>query len=197
MISFVPIAAGATGSAAPQAPTAYVQSQAGQVIAIINTPAARGSRAAQDRFNRLQSVVRGFMHFETLAQRTLGQHWQARTPAERAEFLALLQQLIETSYAKSLGNAQVSPRDYAVNYTGERIRGERATVEGSVVVKGESHIIELKLQRDGENWIVLDVVTDDVSLAESYAESFDRIIKKDGWAALLSRMRSRLAELRR
>lgn len=200
----------ATGSAAPAAaapavapaaaavsPTAYVQSQAATVIGIINTPARQGAASAQERVEKLKGAVRGFMSFQLLAERTLGDHLKARTPAERAEFLGLLTQLIETSYAKSLGRVEVKPSDYTVAYTGERLRGERATVTGSVKVRSDEHDIELKLQRSGQGWLVLDIVTDEVSLAESYSESFDRIIKRDGWPALMTRMKDKLAKLRR
>lgn len=202
----LPVAAGAVPAAAPApapaaapavSPTTYVQSQAATVIGIINTPARRGSPAATERVEKLKGAVRGFMSFQLLAERTLGEHWKARTPAERTEFLGLLTQLIETSYAKSLGRVEVKPSDYAVQYTGERIRGERATVTGSVKVRSDAHDVELKLQRTGAGWMVLDIVTDEVSLSESYAESFDRIIKRDGWPALMTRMKDKLAKLRR
>lgn len=182
--------------AAKVTPTAYVQSQAATVISIINTPARQGSPAAREREAKLKGAVRGFMSFQLLADRTLGDHLKARTPAERAEFLGLLTQLIETSYAKSLGRAEVKPSDYTVAYTGERLRGERATVSGSVKVRSDAHDVELKLQRSGQGWLILDIVTDEVSLAESYSESFDRIIKRDGWPALITRMKDKLAKLR-
>ena len=186
----------AAPAAAPVSPTAYVQSQAATVIGIINTPARQGSPAARERVEKLKGAVRGFMSFQLLADRTLGDHLKARTPAERAEFLGLLTQLIETSYAKSLGRVEVKPSDYTVAYTGERLRGERATVTGSVKVRSDAHDVELKLQRSGQGWLVLDIVTDEVSLAESYSESFDRIIKRDGWPALMTRMKDKLAKLR-
>lgn len=191
-----PAPAAAPAAAPGVTPTAYVQSQAATVIGIINTPARQGSPAARERVEKLKGAVRGFMSFQLLAERTLGAHWQARTPAERTEFLSLLTQLIETSYAKSLGKVEVKPSDYAVNYTGERIRGERATVTGSVKVRSDAHDVELKLQRTGQGWMVLDIVTDEVSLSESYSESFDRIIKRDGWPALMTRMKDKLAKLR-
>ena len=183
-------------AAAALSPTAYVKTQAAGVIEIINTPARQGSPAARERVEKLKGAVRGFMSFQLLAERTLGDHLKSRTPAERAEFLGLLTQLIETSYAKSLGRVEVKPSDYLVAYTGERLRGERATVTGSVKVRADAHDVELKLQRSDAGWLVLDIVTDEVSLAESYAESFDRIIKRDGWPALMTRMKDKLAKLR-
>lgn len=189
-------AAPAPTSAPAISPTSYVQSQAATVIGIINSPARQGTPAARERVEKLKGAVRGFMSFQLLAERTLGDHWKARTPAERTEFLGLLTQLIETSYAKSLGRVEVKPSDYTVHYTGERIRGERATVSGSVKVRSDEHDVELKLQRSGAGWMVLDIVTDEVSLAESYGESFDRIIKRDGWPALMTRMKDKLAKLR-
>jgi len=46
----------------------------------------------------------------------------------------------------------------------------------------------------GGHWVVYDVVTDDQSLLENYRAEFNKIIEKDGFDALLKRMRRKLNE---
>lgn len=175
--------------------TAFVQAKADQILAIVNSAAVDATQLEAKRAE-LRTAIRDFLSFDVLAERTLGEHWETRTPEQRAEFVALLRDLIETSYSRSLGTDSVDQSGYAVQYTGERSRRDRTTVEATVSVNGDEHLVEVKLQSTGEGeWLVYDLVTDDVSLEESYAESFNSIIADDGWDGLLERMRERLAEL--
>ena len=49
------------------------------------------------------------------------------------------------------------------------------------------------LWKDG-HWVVYDVVTDEQSMLENYRAEFNKIINKDGFDALLKRMRKKLDE---
>ena len=58
--------------------------------------------------------------------------------------------------------------------------------------------VEIALQykmicKDGK-WVVYDVVTDEQSMLENYRAEFNKIINKDGFEALLKRMKKKLAE---
>ena len=190
-----PVTPPAEAPAEAQTATAYVQEIAARVIGIVNTSVVEGTPEAEARLAALRETVATGIDFDLLSQRTLGSHWDARTPEEQATFTGLLRDMVETSYSRNLGSAGVSESDYDVSYTDERSRGARTTVEGQLVFDGETHFIEIKLEQRETNWFIYDIITDDVSLEESYAESFDRIITDDGWEGLLTRMRERLAEL--
>ena len=181
---------------APSTPaTAFVQQTATEVLSIVNAASAEGATA--ERQEALRSSIRGFLSYELLAERTLGDHWDTRSAEQRAAFVALLRDLIETSYAKRLGEGSVAEGDYTIAYTDERERRGRYTVEATVSAGGSTHYLEVKMQPgEADQWLVYDVVTDDVSLEESYAESFESIIADEGWDALLERMQERLTELR-
>ena len=48
--------------------------------------------------------------------------------------------------------------------------------------------------RVGNEWKVVDVATDGVSMVENYRSQFNRIITRDGWDELLTRMQRRLEQ---
>jgi phospholipid transport system substrate-binding protein len=176
--------------------TQFVQQQGDEIIAILNQrPTDEASRT--QRIVNLRRTISEFINVEVLAEEALGAHWDARTPAERVEFTALLRDLIETSYSKKLGDEGIAPGSYTVTWDGERSRNGRTRVDATVTYDGEPHAVEV-IMRDGEDGIrvVFDLVTDDVSLRDSYAESFDNIITEHSWEELISRMQERLAELR-
>ena len=178
------------------AATSFVQARADLVVSIVNGAASPGA-SVEARRDELRAAIRDFLSYELLAERTLGSHWEAQTPENRSEFVGLLRDLIETSYSRRLGSGTVDAADHTVVYDGERSRRGRTTVEMTVAVSGESHAVEIKLEERDGGFVVYDVVTDDVSLEESYAESFAAIIRERGWDGLLARMRERLAELQR
>lgn len=176
---------GADGTA-----TAFVQAKAELIIAILNqTPGTDEEREA--RRENLRTSIRGFLDFDVLAERTLGDHWASRTAEERTEFVDTLRELIESSYSSRLSDAGVSQDEYTVTWLDERSRSDRYRVELEVSYDGETHFLEVKLMQTDTGFLIYDLVTDDVSLEESYAESFDNIIGEHGWDELLRRMRDR------
>ncbi|MBU6162778.1 MAG: ABC transporter substrate-binding protein [Myxococcales bacterium] len=176
--------------------TQFVEQKGDEIIAILNQrPTDEASRA--QRIANLRRTISEFINIEVLAEEALGAHWEARTPAERAEFTSLLRDLIETSYSQKLGDEGIAPGSYTVTWDSERSRNGRTRVEATVTYDGEPHAVEVIMREatDGSR-VVFDLVTDDVSLRDSYAESFDNIITEHGWGELISRMQERLAELR-
>ena len=185
---------GSNVSAQDMSPTEFVQSQADSLLAIINQPVAEGSVELAERQTALKAAVRSFIDFEELCRRALGDHWDARAPQEQQSFVALMTQLIETNYTVKLGNRTVdSPYDVA--YTDEDIIRHFARVTGTITSDGVTTDVEIMMIQRETGWIVYDIVTDDVSVQETYAESFDEIIRDEGWDALQQRLRDRLDEL--
>ncbi len=52
--------------------------------------------------------------------------------------------------------------------------------------------IDYQMMKVGNTWRVFDISTDGVSLVRNYRTQFNRIIERDGWDALIARMRDRL-----
>jgi ABC-type transporter MlaC component len=199
LLSLLLALAALTGSAAAQAtpatsPTDFVRSKVDEVISIVNRPATRGTPAFAQRQEDLKSAVRGFLDYTELCRRALGDHWNERTPEQQQAFVDLLTRLIETNYAVKLGEESVDT-SYAVSYDGETVRGDNAEVSGTVTYQNETVAVEIMLLRRDTGWVVWDVVTDDVSIQETYAESFDEIISEDGWDELTRRLTDRLNDL--
>ncbi len=195
------VASAASAQQEPVAPeqaetaSAFVQARGDDIIAIINQrPTDDASRAT--RLAALRSSISGFLDIGVLAREALGSHWDPRTDEERTAFVALMTDLIETSYSKRLGDEGVEPGSYTVTWNGERSRNGRTRVEATVTYEGEAHAVEVMLREEEGRRVVYDLVTDDVSLKDSYAESFDSIITEHGWDELMSRMQTRLDELR-
>ena len=153
------------------------------------------SSATPEQKQKIKKIVNGFLDYEELAKRSLGDEWGKLTPAQRNEFVQVFRDLIERNYVKQLR----SNVDYQIDYKDEQVADSEATVHSVVKAqrKGRSAetTVDYKLSnKGGDRWAVYDVITDDVSLLRNYRSEFGRIIKRDGFPALLAKMKKKLAE---
>ncbi len=78
-----------------------------------------------------QAVFQRF-GFEEMAQRSLGQYWPKRTPAEKKEFTTLFSELLERSYISKI---ESYTGEQKVMYTKETIDKDYASVRTEIVVQ--------------------------------------------------------------
>jgi phospholipid transport system substrate-binding protein len=145
--------------------------------------------------SEVRKTVDQFLDFEELAKRSLARHWDGLSPKQRTEFVATLRDLVERNYLKQIHG---SP-NYDLKFDKETKEGNEASVHGvlnTVTAKGKKVNVDLeyKMVWKGGHWVVYDVITDEQSLLENYRAEFNKIIEKDGFEALLKRMRKKLNE---
>lgn len=173
--------------------TDFVREKSDEVIRVVNTSPNKDAR-----LTGLKNAVGTTINFELLSQRTLGRHWATLSKGQQTEFVQALQELIETNYSQRLGNETIEPGSYTVQFTDERERRGRYTVAGVVSSRGDTYFVEVRLQKGAaDEWQIYDVVTDDISLQEAYAESFDEIIRTKGFDELLRRIRQNTADMKK
>lgn len=152
-----------------------------------NTDAAR-----ERRTTRLNRILGGLLDYDALSQAALRDHWEGRSTAQREQFVSLLRQLVERNYQGNLERIL----DYEVSYDDETRRGDRTIVTTSARSRSQRRQppveIEYTLIRSGGEYRVVDVRTDGVSMVENYRNQFNRIIDRDGWDELITRMERRL-----
>jgi phospholipid transport system substrate-binding protein len=146
-----------------------------------------------DSQKKIDGVFDEMLDYAAVAQGSLGPEWAARSDAEKAEFSDLLKKLVRSSYQRNLKKIL----DFSVNYTTE------VPADGGTMVKTSSKkagsaddpvSIDFKMVSTGGTWKVQDIVTEDVSLVSSYRGQFTKVIKKDGFPALIQKMKDKLAK---
>jgi len=157
-------------------------------------PAAKESavpRPSTDKRAEIRKIARDLFDFEEVTRRTLSRHWAARTPDERAEFVALFTELLERSYI----NRVEAYAGENITYTGEAVDASYATVRSKILTDRRSEItLDYRMHlRDGR-WRVYDLQIDGVSFISTYRSQFDRIIQAESYAGLLERMRKKSFE---
>lgn len=188
VLAVVLVAATLTGAAWAGTPTEDLKRQTDRVVEVLRspslTPAAR--RAA------VREVAADSFDLAETARRALGTHWQARTPAEREEFVRVFRDLLEQTYVTRID-------EYGgerVEYVGERVDGDSAIVKAQIVTKSGTTVpIESRVNQRGGRWLIYDVLIENVSLVGNYRSQFDRIIRTSSYDELVRRLKERVVQL--
>jgi len=177
----------AAGSAmAATGPKSYLKKQNDKLEALATN--------AQKNEKKILKIVNKLMDFDSICRESLGKHWDDRSEAEQKEFVNTLHRLIEKNLIKRIEGDQ----KHKVDYTTETIDNSTAKVTSVVTLgdgpRAEKTEIVYVMKKDGKNWVVVDMVTDGVSLVGNYRSQFHKIITKDGWPTLMQKMKDKLAE---
>lgn len=152
------------------------------------------SKTGADNEKKISAIFDEMIDYGALAEASLGTEWAARTDAEKKEFGDLLKQLVRKGYEKNLKKT--------LNYTIEYVSEEQK--DGAYIVKTKAKSktdaredaieIHYKMVQKDSKWRINDITTEGVSLVSSYKSQFTKIIKKDGFPALITKMKDKIAK---
>ncbi len=187
IFSIAPIKAG-------HSPIGAIQSTIDSVLEIMRDKELSQPEKTDERRDRISAKLRGRFHFEEMSKRSLAKHWKKRTPEEKTQFVGIFSDLLEASYISKI-EAYTNEK---VTYDKETIKkkGKYSVVKTTIVTKSVEIPIDYKLINKKGEWWVYDVVIEGVSFISTYRSQYNRIIKKESFAALLDSMRTKLKELR-
>lgn len=168
-------------------PTAAVQSVVDSILVLLRKP---DFDMAADRPAISAAIKRAFDD-TAMAQSVLSTNWRTATPAQQTEFKALLLKTIEGTY---LGRIKAYTNQ-SVEYRGEEIRGNRATVNTVIIAATGEIPVNYRLRQRSDGWFVYDVEVENVSMVNSYRDTYRDIVGRDGMDSLLEQMRAKLAEI--
>src|SRR5213595_1400944 len=145
-------------------PTEQLRDRIDRVVKVLDEPALKKDAKTTDRRATLRTIANEIFDFAEISQRALGRHWQARTPAERDEFVALFGDLLERAYITKI-EGYTGER---ILFTGEVADGAFATVRTRIVTKQGTEVpVDYKMFNQGERWRAYDVNIEGVSLVSN------------------------------
>jgi phospholipid transport system substrate-binding protein len=126
----------------------------------------------------------------------LGRFWRQATDQQKAEFRKLFEDYVVKSYANRLSQ-----------YSGETlsIKETRPSEEGEVLVtsqidrpNGPPVRIDWRCRAEGENYKIIDVVVEGISMAITQRQEFASVIQNSGGnvQALIDQLRAKTAQLK-
>ena len=164
------------------------------VIQIISDKELKKKSNEQRRRSAIKKSIATIFDSQEMAKRTLGKHWNSRTPAERKQFSDLFANLLENSYAGKIE----SYNNEKIVYTKETIDGDYAEVKSKVITpKQDEYTLDYRLmKKDNGTWMVYDVVIEGVSLVSNYRTQFNRIISTNGYPELVKKLQAKSNEIK-
>lgn len=141
---------------------------------------------------QLSTLVRKRFDFPTMSQWVLGPQWRQVSAAEQERFIVLFTDLLEATYLGRIDEYS----DERVDFVGEQLEDRRATVDTKIVTATTEIPISYRLVERGEQWLVFDVIIENVSMVRNYRSSFSEIVRREGMQGLFAQMEQRISELK-
>jgi phospholipid transport system substrate-binding protein len=172
-------------------PTEKIRQTTDKVLSIVTNPSLKDASKGQEREKLIRRAVDERFDWEEMARRSLATHWAKRTAEERKEFVHLFSDLLERTYMRKV-------EDYSgekVLYEGETKDGDYAKVNVKIVTKKNRDIpVEYRLKKEGNDWLIYDVLIEGVSLVNNYRTQFKSIILQSSYENLIKRLRNKVEE---
>ncbi|HEU4439896.1 MAG TPA: ABC transporter substrate-binding protein [Methylomirabilota bacterium] len=189
MVALVAITA---GSAAAGVPTDQLRGAVDRVLKTLDDPSLKGQNKLADRRVAIRKIANEIFDFAEIAKRSLAQHWQPLSEAQRNEFVGLFADLLERSYISKIETYGGEK----IQYTGERMDGDYATVSTRIVTKNGTEVpVDYRMVKRADHWLVYDVSIEGVSLVSSYRTQFNKIIQTSSYNELVAKLRTKQDEL--
>lgn len=182
------VAARARAATAAEAATAFIQSTAEKLIAVVN-----GAGTIDERRKALTPIIDNAVDVNGVARFCLGRFWRQATPAQQQQYLALFHGVLVTNIAVKLG-------DY---------RGVKVTI-GRAQDRDDGVLVSTVIDRPNNppstvQWLianvatepkVVDVIAEGTSLRITQREDYASFLSHNGnsVAALLGAMRKQLEQ---
>jgi phospholipid transport system substrate-binding protein len=168
------VAAAPAGSA-----SAAVQSTQEKVRSALNVWFKSEGQARTRAREQARKTVSDLIDFDALARSTLGKKWDEIKPADRARYTSSLKGAMEANYLAKMRQGKSTDVDrIRSEVTGEEVQGDKTVVHTKVRSGEDTAAIDYVMEKRPKGWRAVDVITEGVSLAETYREQVAKILAK-------------------
>ena len=166
-------------AAQPGSASAAVQSTQDKVRSALSVWFKSEGQARTRAREQARKAVSELIDFEALAKSTLGKKWDEIKPADRARYTAALKGAMEANYLAKMRQGKSSDVDrIRSEVTGEDVQGGKTVVHTKVLSGEDTAAIDYVMEKRPKGWKAVDVITEGVSLVETYREQVAKILAK-------------------
>lgn len=160
------------------APSSWVENKTQEILSAIS----EANLAVDDQAGQAllaERIIIPHVNVQGIAQRAVGRPWREVSETDRARFIAGMKQNLLNLYGGAFSQFKAAD----IEILSERIgsRGDRAIVNTRLRRPGEDWLAaEFRLVAQNEQWQVLDVAIEGVSLLSSYKAQIDERLSRLG-----------------
>jgi phospholipid transport system substrate-binding protein len=172
----------------PATPREITEKVIGEALAVLRD--AKLSPA--EKRDKIQQIGYDHLNFEVMARLSLGKYYRDLTDAQKSQYAEVFKQHVANTY-----------RHTTDHYTDEdiKITGDRQETDGDSTVmtqiidnKGNQVVkVDYRLRPKDNQWKVIDLTIDGVSLVQNFRSQFQEIMANGGIEKLLKLLREKNA----
>ncbi|HEX6982764.1 MAG TPA: ABC transporter substrate-binding protein [Balneolaceae bacterium] len=150
----------------------------------------KGTEYTEEVRQKLKNMINEIIDYSAMAQFALQETYDTLSTEQRNEFVDLFSTIIRDH---SLSNLNIYRAD--VIYKEIEVNGDTAVVHTLAQLEDVRTPVIYNMKYDDQKgqWVVTDIIIDDVSTAESYRRQFQNIIRRKGYNSLVEILRERAA----
>jgi phospholipid transport system substrate-binding protein len=161
----------------------FLQERDSEIKALVGP---KGTDHTDEQKENLKNIINDVMDYAAMAEYALQSTFEELSAEQQKEFVDIFSTIVRDQSLNSLDiyRADLEYREIEVN-------GSTATVETIAILDDIRTPVTYELKARGDSWVITDMSIDNVSTAESYRRSFQNIIRRRGYDALLSSLKRR------
>ena len=142
----------------------------------------------------VKAVMMRFIDFEEFGKLSLGTRWKTLDAKQREIYLAEFRELLKRTYLRRFKRG----REFKVSYrSGCRMNSKGTRLEIRTAIDSDDDVeadVDYRFHRPGRAWLVYDIVVDEVSVMRNYRKSFVKTLEKEGFDALIAKMKKKKSD---
>jgi len=163
----------------PGSASATVQKTQERVRTSLNAWFKSQGTARSKAREQARKAVAELIDFDALAKSTLGSKWDEIPSKDRSRYTAALRGAMEANYLVKMRQGKSSDvEQIRVALLGEEPQGSATLVHTKVHSGDDTAAIDYVMVKGAKGWRAVDVITEGVSLAETYREQVGKLLQK-------------------
>jgi len=148
-------------------------------------------RPIVDQSEVIVKIVSERFDFREMSKRVMGKQWRSLNVEQQDQFVALFTKLLQYVYI-----AQVDGYlDKKIDFTGQRIRRDRAEVKTLLVGEDKSIPVSYIMILRKDTWMSYDIIVEGVSLIRNYMEQINTVLRDEKFPGLISMLEKKITKL--
>ena len=153
----------------------------------IKTLLGTAGEIPETKKEELRVVINDLIDFRAMGQAALGPHWDDLQESQKTDFVQVFGDIVRH---QSLADTEVYRA--SVTYDQITVDGNQARVVTTTIYKEVPAQVEYDFVLADDEWRARDIILDDVSTVGGYSRSFQSVIRKKGFDALMTSLNKRL-----
>ncbi|MEX1062590.1 MAG: ABC transporter substrate-binding protein [Balneolaceae bacterium] len=145
-----------------------------------------GTEYTPEQRDQLRAIINDIIDFRSMAANALGDMYDEISEEDREEFVSLFSTVVRD---QSLNRLDIYRAE--VSYENLEVEDDRAEVNTIARLENVRTPVDYTMVREASEWLITDMIIDEVSTVESYNRQFQSIIRQRGFDALLDSLRRR------